>query len=174
MKKQLVLLILFTSILFAGSLTFQPLEQNEDSQSYRFYMNNKPVAEVNVNASGWVTYVHGRIPDGKALYTNEKGVKLAVWPIHAGVASGVYQEYSEDGDVVKIINYQAGQRQGVYKEFWDDGTPHIVATYSKGRLEGRYKEFDEEGKLIHEYDYVNGAVRQNSHFVKSLYKEENE
>ncbi len=174
MKKGFILLVFLSSILYAAGLTFQPLDGDEDSQSYQFYLNNKPVAVIKVNDSGWVTYVKGRIPNGKALYANDKGLKVAVWPFSSGLANGAYQEYSVEGDVTKIINYQAGQRQGVYKEFWEEGVPHIVANYSKGRLHGRYKEYDEEGKRIREDEYVNGVVHQNLYFLKNLYKENQE
>lgn len=168
--KSALLLLLLSSALFATQLTFVPLEKGEESQGYRFFLGSRPVALVTVSNAGWVTYQSGRIPDGKAVYTNENGVRMAVWPFRMGVASGTYKEFSLDGDVIKIINYQNGQRHGVYKELWDDGSLHIVANYLKGRLNGSYREFDEDDTLIREDEYQNGVLHKNLYFLENLYK----
>jgi antitoxin component YwqK of YwqJK toxin-antitoxin module len=168
--KIFLLLVVLTGTLFAGNLTYKPLEEDDASQTYRFYSNNSPVAIVKVDATGIVTCLQGHVPDGSSTYVNENGIKVAVWPFKSGKASGIYQEFSPDGEVIKLINYQFGRRNGAYKEFWDDGSNHIVATYVKGRLNGHYKEFDEDGKLVREDEYENGKLIKNLYFLDNMYK----
>ena len=66
---------------------------------------------------------------------NEKGEKIGLW-----------ESYSETGELLYRINYKNGKQHGLYESFWKNGQLFTKGNFKSGRC-GLWRYFDNYGEL---------------------------
>ena len=87
---------------------------------------------------------------------DEYGYLYGPYDIHRGnTQNGVYEEWTDDGQIVVRENYKDGKMDGVCEEWWEDGKLRYRENYKKGVLEGPYEYRNSKGNLIERGNYKN-------------------
>ena len=84
--------------------------------------------------------------------------------------TGIYQEYSQDGNLVREIPYKNGKREGLAKTYYGNGNLWIEGPYKNGKAEGLVKWYYKNGKVWREDPYKNGKFEG---VVKEYYENGN-
>lgn len=86
------------------------------------------------------------------------GSKHIVYYTVNGKRHGMYEEFDEDGDLLKRAYYYDGLLEGPYYVYHQDGESVMIeCTYIAGKKEGEFYEFDEDANLISRRHYRNGV-----------------
>ena len=86
------------------------------------------------------------------------GSKEIVYYTMNGKRHGMFEEFDEDGDLLKRAYYYDGLLEGPYYVYHQDGESVMVeCTYRSGKKEGEFYEYDEEENLISRRHYRDGV-----------------
>ena len=131
-----------------------------------------------------LTYRHGR-KDGKAMGWFHNGQAKESGYYKAGEKHAEWQEWNEDGTLVREITFADGLRHGPYRHYWPDGKIRYEGSYNKGDRHGiftrwfesnskesviEYKNNEEEGRAKYYYD--NGKQRAEYVYVNGFFEGE--
>ncbi|HEY4395312.1 MAG TPA: hypothetical protein VGP64_14680 [Polyangia bacterium] len=76
---------------------------------------------------------------------------------HAGLRTGAWRTWFEDGKPALEIEYLGGVRDGGAREWHENGTPAAEGRYLAGAREGSWRFWDRQGRLIGDISYRDGA-----------------
>ena len=86
------------------------------------------------------------------------GSKEIVYYTVNGKRHGMYEEFDEDGDLLKRAYYYDGLLEGPYYVYHQDSDRVMVeCTYRSGKKEGEFYEYDEDENLISRRHYRDGV-----------------
>lgn len=77
--------------------------------------------------------------------------------IHKGnKQNGVYEKWTDDGQIVVRENYKGGKRDGICERWWTHGKLRYRESYKNEVLDGPYEYRDLEGNLVERGNFKNG------------------
>lgn len=76
--------------------------------------------------------------------------------------TGIYQEYSQDGNLVREIPYKNGKREGLDKWYYENGNLEREINYNQGKAVSGYM-----------YDYEGNRTKMTNAHLHNLNKEIN-
>ena len=101
-----------------------------------------------------VNYINGK-RDGKLIWLDKKGRKLAQMNYKNGKLEGDEIAYFKNATVKHIVKYVNDMKEGLQKEYYDNGQLALVVPYVHNKKEGVQKEYTYDDKLYSEVLYKN-------------------
>ncbi len=120
----------------------------------------QPDAEAVVATTQKVTISDERYPNGE--------LKSRYSVTAAGVKSGPYSLFTDDGKRVEHGMYRDGEREGTRQTFFANGKVKLQDNYRKGQRDGALIEYDEKGNILQSGDYKGGEPTHISEFKDGL------
>jgi antitoxin component YwqK of YwqJK toxin-antitoxin module len=103
-----------------------------------------------------VTYKDGR-PDGEVKLFNEEEKLVARREYAAGLRSGTWETYSDDGEQkLREENYKDGKADGPFRTWYTNGQLRQETTFVAGKIEGLATEWTRVGDKRAEVNFKNG------------------
>lgn len=103
-----------------------------------------------------VTYKDGR-PEGEVKLFNEEGKLIARREYAAGLRSGTWETYSEDGEQkLREETYKDGKADGPFRTWYTNGQLRQETTFVAGKIEGLATEWTRVGDKRAEVNFKNG------------------
>ena len=111
-------------------------------------------------------------PASKPTFREEKHINGKVKSHYAidpaGVRSGEYTLYANDGTVLETGTYKTGLLDGPRHVFYPSGNHKLNDNYVKGKLDGTVEEFDDSKNKFREAQYANGLLINESMLVDGI------
>jgi len=101
-----------------------------------------------------VNYIEGK-RDGKLVWFDKKGRKIAQMFYKNGKLEGVETAYFENGAIKHTVEYVDDMKEGPQKEYFSNGQLALEVPYKHNKKEGLQKEYTIDGKLYSEVLYKN-------------------